>query len=87
MNKLSEITFQSRLKMDRIAKEKIVTWKEIKNAVEQAGIHEEDDIDLIQCEGSSGDNTFRKMRLGNKLKLTENVLPDKAREDAERCAV
>ena len=73
--------------MNRLTKEKAVTWKEIKNAVEQAGIHEEDDIDVIQCEASSGDHTFRTMRLGNKLKLTENVSPDKAREDAEGCAV
>ena len=86
MNKQKRHHFQS-TQIDGVTKGKTVTWKEIKNAVEQAGIHEEDDIDLIQCEGSSGDNTFRKMRLGNKLKLTENVLPDKAREDAEGCAV
>ena len=64
-----------------------MTWKEIKKAVEQAGINEDDDIEVIQCENSSGDHTFRRMQLGNKLKLRESVSPERAREDAEGCAV
>ena len=64
-----------------------MTWREIKKAVEQAGITEEDDIDLIKCENSNGDYTFARMRIGNKLKLTENITTDKAHEEAEGCAV
>ena len=64
-----------------------MTWREIKKAVEQAGITEEDDIDLIKCENSNGDYTFARMRIGNKLKLTENVATEKTKADAEGCAV
>ena len=64
-----------------------MTWREIKKAVEQAGISEEDDIELIRCENTNGDHTFTRMRLGNKLNLTENVATDKAHADAEGCAV
>jgi len=64
-----------------------MTWREIKKAVEQTGISEEDDIDLIKCENTNGDHTFSRMRLGNKLRLTENVSTKKTHEDAEGCAV
>ena len=64
-----------------------MTWREIKKAIEQAGVSDEDDIDLIECENTNGDHTFNRMRLGNKLKLTENVAAEKAREEAEGCAV
>ena len=64
-----------------------MTWKEIKDAVEQAGVREDDEIGLIQCENGDGDHTFHKVRLGHELKLAENVSADKAREDAKGCAV
>ena len=86
MNKLN-ITFQPRSYKGRLRRRNTVTRKEIKNAVEQAGIHEDDDIDVIQCENSSGYHTFRRMRRGNKLKLTENVSTERAREEAKGCAV
>ena len=64
-----------------------MTWKEIKDAVEQAGVREDDEIGLIQCENGDGDHTFHKVRLGKTLKLAENVSAEKARADAEGCAI
>ena len=64
-----------------------MTWADIKKAVEAAGVKENEEIGLIQCENEDGDHTFHKVRLGRRLKLTENVSPEKAREDAEGCAV
>jgi hypothetical protein len=64
-----------------------VTWSEIKKAVEQAGVGEDEEIGLIQCENGNGDNTFHKVRLGKTLKLAENVSAEKAREGAEGCAI
>ena len=66
---------------------KAMTWKEIKNAVEQAGVSEDEEITVIQCENEAGDHTFHKVRLGRSLKLAENVSPDQLRESAEGCAV
>ena len=64
-----------------------MTWSEIKKAVEEVGVGEDEDIGLIQCENEDGDHTFHNVRLGRTLKLAENVSPEKAREDAEGCAV
>jgi hypothetical protein len=64
-----------------------MTWAEIKKAVEQVGIGDEEEIGLIQCENGDGDHTFHKVRLGKTLKLAENVSLEKAREEAEGCAI
>jgi len=64
-----------------------MTWREIKNAVEQVGVGDEEEIGVIQCENGDGDHTFHKMKLGNALKLSENVSAEKARKDAQGCAV
>ncbi len=64
-----------------------MTWSEIKKAVEQVGVGEDEEIRLIQCENGDSDHTFHKVRLGRTLKLAENVSAEKAREDAEGCAV
>ena len=64
-----------------------MTWLEIKTAVAQAGVGEDEEIGLIQCENGDGDHTFHKVRLGKTLKLAEDVSAKKAREDAEGCAV
>jgi hypothetical protein len=63
----------------------IMTWKEIKKAVEEAGVTEDEDISLIQCEIGEGDKTFHKMRLGTTLKLAENAVADA--EEYSGCAV
>jgi hypothetical protein len=64
-----------------------MTWSEIKKAVEQAGVGEDEEISLIQSENREGDHTFHRVRLGRMLKLAENVSPEKARKDAEGCAI
>jgi hypothetical protein len=62
-----------------------MTWKEIKKAVEEAGIEEDDDICLIQCENKDGGQTFQKVRLGKAVKLTENIVDHP--EDYSGCTV
>jgi hypothetical protein len=64
-----------------------MTWKEIKKAVEQAGVAEDEEIGVIQCENGGGDHTFHKVRLGKMLKLAENVSEEVSRKEAEGCAV
>jgi len=55
--------------------------------VEEAGVEDDEEIGVIQCENGDGDHTFHKVRLGKTLKLAENVTPEKARKQAEGCAV
>jgi hypothetical protein len=64
-----------------------MTWLQIKKAVEQAGVRDDEEIALIQCENGDGDHTFHKVRLGKMLKLAENISAEKARESAKGCAV
>lgn len=64
-----------------------MTWAQIKKAVAQAGVGEEEEIVLIQCENGNGDHTFHKVRFGKALKLAENVSEEKARADAGGCAI
>jgi hypothetical protein len=71
----------------KLRKETAVTWSEIKKAVEQAGVTEDEEIAMIQCENGDGDHTFHKVRLGRALKLAENASPEKVREDTAGCAV
>jgi len=68
-------------------KEVEMTWAEIKKAVEQAGVSEDDEISVIQCENGNGDHTFQKVRLGKALKLAENISREAAQHEAEGCAV
>jgi hypothetical protein len=63
----------------------IMTWKQIKEAVEDAGVDENEEITVIQCENGHGDGTFHKMRLGKALKLRENI-PENP-EDYSGCAI
>ena len=55
-----------------------MTWKQIKEAVEEAGVEDNEEIRLIQCENGEGDGTFHKMKLGKAVKLVENALEDLA---------
>lgn len=64
-----------------------MTWRQIKAAVEEAGVQEDEEIVLIQCENGEGDHTFQKVRLGHTLKLAENVSEEVARKNAQGCAV
>lgn len=64
-----------------------MTWKEIKQAVEEAGVGDDEEIAVIQCENGDGDHTFHKVRLGKSLKLAENVSEEVVRRKAGGCAV
>ncbi len=48
-------------------------WSEIKKAVEQTGVREDDEILEIHCELRDGNKTLQQMKLGNSLRLTENL--------------
>jgi hypothetical protein len=63
-----------------------MTWAEIKTAVEQAGVRDDEEIGSIQCENGDGDHTFHKVKLGKKL-LAENVSEEASRHEAKGCAV
>jgi len=63
----------------------MMTWKEIKKAVEEAGVTEEEQISLIECGSSDGIKSFHKVRLGKAIKLAENTSPDT--EEYSGCAV
>jgi hypothetical protein len=41
-----------------------MTGREIKTAVEQAGVGDDEELGVIQCENGDGDHTFHKVRLG-----------------------
>jgi len=64
-----------------------MTWRQIKAAVEEAGVDEDEEIVLIQCENGEGDRTFHKIRLGQALKLAENISEEVARKNAGGCAI
>jgi hypothetical protein len=64
-----------------------MTWVEIKEAVEQAGVTDDEEIGSIHCENGDGDHTFYKVRLGRALKLAENTSAEKARAETAGCAV
>ncbi len=64
-----------------------MTWGQIKKAVEEAEISDSEEIALIQCENRDGDHTFRKVRLGQMIKLAENSSNEAARREAEGCAI
>ena len=52
-----------------------MTWSEIKKAVEQAGVRDDEEIGFIQCENGKGDRSFHKVRLGKMLKLAKTSPP------------
>lgn len=61
-----------------------MTWSEIKKAVEDAGIAEEDEVSVIQCQAHDGAKTLHKIKLGKFVKLSEDF-SDSAREEASGC--
>jgi len=62
-----------------------MTWSEIKTAVEKAGVADEDEISVIQCQSSNGNKTLHKLRLGKFVKLEEDY-SESARVDASGCS-
>jgi hypothetical protein len=65
-----------------------MTWAQIKKAAEEAGISDDEEISLIQCEyrEGEGDRSFHKVKLGKTVKLAENMSANKARAAANGCA-
>jgi hypothetical protein len=61
-----------------------MTWAEIKKAVEEAGISEDEEIDEIHCSNGRGLKSFHTAKLGRALKLTEDTRDE--REDYAGCA-
>jgi hypothetical protein len=49
-----------------------MTWAEIKKAIEQAGVRDDEEIGLIQCENGDGDHTFHRVKLGKMLKVVRS---------------
>ena len=62
-----------------------MTWMQIKEAVEEAGVEDNEEIRLIECENGDGDGTFHKVRMGKAIKLTENTVENP--ENFSGCAV
>ena len=62
-----------------------MTWKQIKKAIDEAGLEDDEEISLIQCESRAGNRTFHKTRLGRAVKLTEDSRQDI--EDSSGCAI
>ena len=61
-----------------------MTWREIKKAVDEAGISEEDEVSVIECQPHDGDKTLHKLKLGKFVKLAENF-SEEARKNASGC--
>lgn len=62
-----------------------MTWKEIKQAVETAGVNENEDILFIECEPNDGDNTLHAARSGKFVRLRERL--DEAKANTNGCAI
>ncbi len=63
-----------------------MTWSQIKEAVDNLGINEDDEILEIRCEQGDGNHTLHQVRIGNFLVLAED-LSEKARTEALGCCV
>jgi hypothetical protein len=63
-----------------------MTWSEIKKAVEDAGVGEEDEVSVIQCQAHDGDKTLHRIKLGRFVKLCENF-SESARREASGCTI
>ena len=61
-----------------------MTWNEIKQAAENAGIKETDEIVAIECERRDGDKIFHRARSGNMIILREHT--DEQKSDTHGCA-
>ena len=61
-----------------------MTWKEIKDAVEKAGVRENEEILSIECE-RDGDKTLHSARAGKFLRLREPI--DEKKADVNGCAI
>lgn len=56
-----------------------MTWKEIKKAVDDAGISEADEISVIECQPHDGNKTLHKIKTRQVRKARRGLLGDRAR--------
>lgn len=61
-----------------------MTWKEVKEAVEELGIKETDEICVVECKFQDGDKTLHKSEMGKAIKLTEGF--SEVAKDYKGCA-
>jgi hypothetical protein len=62
-----------------------MTWSEIKTAVEQSGIKDDDDVSVIQCQLHDGNKRMHVLRLGRFIKIVEDF-SEESNRDASGCA-
>jgi hypothetical protein len=62
-------------------------WSEIKKAVEQTGISEDDEILEIHCESHDGGKTLQPMKLGNSIRLVEPISEEAQKREAASCGI
>jgi len=61
-----------------------MTWQQIKSAVEELGISENDEILEIKCEKGDGNQRLHQVKIGNFIILAED-LSDRALKEALGC--
>jgi hypothetical protein len=66
---------------------KLMKWSEIKEAVEQTGINEDDEILEIRCEPEGGSKLLQPVRLGGFLRLVEPLPEDAQKRESAGCAI
>jgi hypothetical protein len=62
-------------------------WSEIKEAVEQSGVSEDDEILEIHCELREGDKALHPTRQGNYITLNEYLSEETQKRDLAGCAI
>jgi len=62
-----------------------MTWQQIKSAVDELGVAENDEILAIKCEQADGNHTLRRIKIGNFIILAED-LSETALKDALGCS-
>jgi hypothetical protein len=61
-----------------------MTWSELKQAVEEIGIKEEDEVSAIECRLHHGNKRLHTLKLGKYVKLVEDY-SDEAKTEASGC--
>ncbi|HYF63876.1 MAG TPA: hypothetical protein VD886_13735 [Herpetosiphonaceae bacterium] len=61
-------------------------WAELKRAVEQAGVGDEDEIIAIECEMHHGGGSLQKVHQGNYIRLVE-VLDQTTIDESAKASV
>ena len=56
-------------------------WSEIKEAVEQSGVSEDDEILEIHCELRDGDNALHPSKQGDFIRLSEHLSEEAQRRE------